>query len=203
MTADRANVTQWLAWALMILTGAMNRPGGDVVPSRIRLPASEPFGDLRPITPIEGSLRPRPPSRPEAHAFIGEWPCAALPDEIAAGNVRAVINVGGSLVTSFPQTGNAHPGPPVPRGPRDHRDHQQRDHRVVHPRPADQGPAGTPRHHHLRVPHFAGGGSTAPPSSNRSASGDRRGGSLPNSADDSVTISAVSATPTPAPTTTS
>ena len=28
MTADRANVTQWLAWVLMILTGAMNRPGG-------------------------------------------------------------------------------------------------------------------------------------------------------------------------------
>ena len=28
MTAERGNVTQWLAWVLMILTGAMNRPGG-------------------------------------------------------------------------------------------------------------------------------------------------------------------------------
>ena len=43
-------------------------------------------------------------SRPEAQAFINEWPCAVLPDEIAAGNIRALINVGGSLVTSFPET---------------------------------------------------------------------------------------------------
>jgi anaerobic selenocysteine-containing dehydrogenase len=28
MTASAANVTQWLAWALMILTDSMNRPGG-------------------------------------------------------------------------------------------------------------------------------------------------------------------------------
>ena len=36
-----ANVTQWLAWVLMILTGSMNRPGGDVVSSRVRLSARD------------------------------------------------------------------------------------------------------------------------------------------------------------------
>ena len=34
-----ANVTQWLAWALMIVTGSMNRPGGVLVPPGVRPPA--------------------------------------------------------------------------------------------------------------------------------------------------------------------
>jgi anaerobic selenocysteine-containing dehydrogenase len=108
MTADRANVTQWLAWVLMILTGAMNRLGGTWFHPGFAYQL-EAFGDLLPITPIEGSFGPGPRSRPEAQAFINEWPCAVLPDEIAAGNIRALINVGGSLVTSFPETGKLVP----------------------------------------------------------------------------------------------
>ncbi|KWX67472.1 molybdopterin-dependent oxidoreductase [Mycobacterium sp. NAZ190054] len=103
MTADRGNVTQWLAWVLMILTGAMNRPGGTWFHPGFAYQI-ETFGDLLPVTPPEGSFGPGPRSRPEAQAFINEWPCAVLPDEIAAGNIRALINVGGSLVTSFPDT---------------------------------------------------------------------------------------------------
>jgi anaerobic selenocysteine-containing dehydrogenase len=34
--------------------------------------------------------------------MLDEWPCAALADEINAGNIRAVLNLGGSLVTGFP-----------------------------------------------------------------------------------------------------
>jgi anaerobic selenocysteine-containing dehydrogenase len=108
MTADRANVTQWLAWVLMILTGAMNQPGGTWFHPGFAYQL-ETFGDLLPITPIEGSFGPGPRSRPETQAFINEWPCAVLPDEIAAGNIRALINVGGSLVTSFPETGKLIP----------------------------------------------------------------------------------------------
>lgn len=108
MTAERANVTQWLAWVLMILTGAMNRPGGTWFHPGFAYQL-ETFGDLLPITPIEGAFGPGPRSRPEAQAFINEWPCAVLPDEIAAGNIRALINVGGSLVTSFPETGKLIP----------------------------------------------------------------------------------------------
>jgi anaerobic selenocysteine-containing dehydrogenase len=108
MTADRANVTQWLAWVLMILTGAMNRPGGVWFHPGFAYQL-EAFGEFLPITPIEGSFGPGPRSRPEAQAFINEWPCAVLPDEIAAGNIRALINVGGSLVTSLPETGKLIP----------------------------------------------------------------------------------------------
>ena len=108
MTADRANVTQWLAWVLMILTGAMNRPGGTWFHPGFAYQL-ETFGEFLPITPPEGSFGPGPRSRPEAQAFINEWPCAVLPDEIEAGNIRALINVGGSLVTSLPETGKLIP----------------------------------------------------------------------------------------------
>ena len=92
-----ANVTQWFAWALMILTGAMNREGGVWFhPGFInRLDTFE--------LPIFADPRhPGAPSRPDVPGMLGEWPCVALPDEIEAGNIRALINLGGSMVRSFP-----------------------------------------------------------------------------------------------------
>jgi anaerobic selenocysteine-containing dehydrogenase len=41
---------------------------------------------------------------PEVSGLIGDWPCAALPGEIEAGNIRAVMNFGGSIMRSFPDT---------------------------------------------------------------------------------------------------
>jgi anaerobic selenocysteine-containing dehydrogenase len=102
-----ANVTQWLAWALMILTGSMNRPGGVWFHpgfsrrlESFRLPISPPDGGL---------FGPGPRSRPASRSFLGEWPCAALADEIRAGNIRAVLNLGGHLVTAFPDTSSLVP----------------------------------------------------------------------------------------------
>lgn len=95
------NVTQWLTWALMAVTGSLNRPGGYWFHPGFgyQLEAFE-----LPISPAEGSFGPGPRSRPETHAFLDEWPCATLVDEINAGNIRAVLNLGGSLVTAFPDT---------------------------------------------------------------------------------------------------
>lgn len=106
MTASAANVTQWLAWALMILTDSMNRPGGTWFHPGFayQLEAFE-----LPVSPPEGSFGPGPRSRPGTQSFMGEWPCAALPDEIDAGNIRAVLNLGGSLLTAFPETGVLRP----------------------------------------------------------------------------------------------
>ncbi len=101
MAAASANVTQWLAWALMIVTGSMNRPGGVWFhPGFLR--QIEAF-EL-PVMPPDALFGPGPSSRPEAQSFLGEWPCAVLPDEIRAGNIRAVLNLGGHLVTAFPDT---------------------------------------------------------------------------------------------------
>jgi len=98
-----ANVTQWLSWALLIITDSMNRPGG------IWFHPGYAYQLERfelPITPPEGRFGPGPRSRPETQAFLREWPCAALPDEIDAGNIRAFLNLGGSLLTAFPDAGS-------------------------------------------------------------------------------------------------
>ena len=98
-----ANVTQWLSWALLIITDSMNRPGGIWFHPgyAYQLESFE-----LPITPPEGRFGPGPRSRPETQAFLREWPCAALPDEIDAGNIRAFLNLGGSLLTAFPDAGS-------------------------------------------------------------------------------------------------
>jgi anaerobic selenocysteine-containing dehydrogenase len=96
MAAKTANVSCWLAWSLMVLTDSMNRPGGmwfhpgfftrvDSQP----LPPAEPFG-------------PGPQSRLDLQSFIGDWPCAALPDAIEAGEIRAFLNFSGAMMRSFP-----------------------------------------------------------------------------------------------------
>lgn len=96
-----ANVTQWLTWVLMILTGSMNRPGGVWFhPGFVnRLDTFE-----LPIAPPDGRLGPGPGSRPDLHRYLGDYPCAGLPDEIRAGNVAGFVNLGGNMVASFPDT---------------------------------------------------------------------------------------------------
>jgi anaerobic selenocysteine-containing dehydrogenase len=96
-----ANVTQWLAWVLMIVTGSMNRPGGIWFhPGFYRRFESTELS----VVPPAALFGPGPRSRPEARSFLGEWPCAVLVDEIRAGNIRAVLNLGGHLVAAFPDT---------------------------------------------------------------------------------------------------
>ncbi len=101
-----ANVTQWLSWALLIVTDSMNRPGGIWFHPGFgyQLESFE-----LPIIPPEGHFGPGPRSRPETQAFLREWPCATLPDEINAGNIRAFLNLGGSLLTAFPDAGSLLP----------------------------------------------------------------------------------------------
>ena len=96
-----ANVTQWLAWILMILTDSMNRPGGVWFHPGF-LHQLESF-EL-PISTPDRLFGPGPRTRPGSRSFLGEWPCAVLADEINAGNIRAVLNLGGHLVTAFPDT---------------------------------------------------------------------------------------------------
>lgn len=85
-----ANLTQWFAWALMILTDSMNRRGGVWFH-----PGFIAQLDKAPLPIVTKPFGPGPKSRPELHSFVGDWPCAALPDEINAGNIRAFLNLGG------------------------------------------------------------------------------------------------------------
>jgi anaerobic selenocysteine-containing dehydrogenase len=91
------NMTQWLAWVLMILTGRMNRKGGLWFhPGFVRQM------DQAPLPVVFNPLSPGPASRPELPCIIGDTPCAALPDEIFAGHIRSVMNFSGGLVRALP-----------------------------------------------------------------------------------------------------
>lgn len=92
------NLTQWLAWVLMILTGSMNRPGGAWFHSGMLTPF-DAF-DL----PDMDAWTPGSKTRPDVDGVLGDWPCAVLPDEIAAGNIRGLFNFGGRLLRNFPET---------------------------------------------------------------------------------------------------
>jgi anaerobic selenocysteine-containing dehydrogenase len=92
------NLTQWFAWTIMVLTGAMNRKGGAWFHPGF-LNQFEKFE-----LPVMDSWTPGPMARPEVLGVIGDTPCAVLPEEIDAGNIRALMNFGGSLMRSFPDT---------------------------------------------------------------------------------------------------
>lgn len=88
-----ANVATWLVWALNIVTGSHDRPGGN----RFDPGAMDAFS----AAARRGAGGP--PSRPELPRFImDEYPCAALCDEIESGNVRALLVVSGNPLTAFP-----------------------------------------------------------------------------------------------------
>src|SRR6201999_4554058 len=50
----------------------------------------------------DGRPAPGPRSRPELSSRLGQYPAAALADEIDAGYVRALIVHGANLVTALP-----------------------------------------------------------------------------------------------------
>ncbi|MCB2080849.1 MAG: molybdopterin-dependent oxidoreductase [Novosphingobium sp.] len=106
ITMQRAgNVTQWLSLALMIVTGSLDREGGSWVnPGHINRKDLKDF----PAAPDGGWNRPGPDSRPELRGTAGDFPCAAIPDEIAARNLRAMLVFGGNLETCLPETGRTY-----------------------------------------------------------------------------------------------
>ncbi len=95
-----ANVTKWLSWALMIITGSLDREGGSWMSPGVL----HRLDELNiPPAPENGWQQPGPESRPELPSIVGEYPCAAMSDEIEAGNLRALINFGGNLDAAMPE----------------------------------------------------------------------------------------------------
>ncbi len=93
------NLTQWFAWLLMILTGAMNRKGGAWFHPGFLFPF-EKFE----LPLLQSAFTASSNVRPDVKGIYGDWPCAVLPLEIEAGNIRAFFNFGGSMLRSFPDT---------------------------------------------------------------------------------------------------
>lgn len=95
-----ANATEWFARALEVVTGSADRTGGTLFNPGYAM-ALDAMGPLP--TPIS-TRAPGPASRPELPSFSGELPVSAAIDEIDAGNLRALVVLGGNPVTSFPET---------------------------------------------------------------------------------------------------
>lgn len=93
------NITEWLSWALMVLTDSFDQPGGMWFNPGLFLRL-----DRLDMLPPVGAPSPGSPSRPEIPRCGGEWPASLIPDEIEAGRLRALIVMGGNLVTSLPST---------------------------------------------------------------------------------------------------
>lgn len=98
--ARSANVTEWLTRALQVVTDSFEQPGGLWFN-----PGFSRGMDQRTLRPSGPALEhlPGPASRPELAPRYGELPCAALAGEIEAGNVRALLVVGGNIVNAFPR----------------------------------------------------------------------------------------------------
>ena len=95
--AQAANVVEWLGYALTIVTGSLDRPGGTIFTPGMLFPREQ----ARTPMPSGG---PGPASRPDVHYRGGEYPCSVLADEILAGHVKALVVVGGNPMRLFPDS---------------------------------------------------------------------------------------------------
>ncbi len=93
-----ANLGEWMAWALMVLTDSFDQPGGmwfnPGLFSRL-----DRFDTLPRAAPTE----PRSAVRPDIARCGGEWPAALIADEIEAGRLRALVVLGANLITALPE----------------------------------------------------------------------------------------------------
>lgn len=93
------NAAEWLVWSLLVITDSFDRPGGMWFN-----PGYMARLDEREHLPSTAPTEPGAPTRPEIPRLMNEWPAAVIPDEIEAGNLRALFVLGGNLVTALPDT---------------------------------------------------------------------------------------------------
>ena len=93
-----ANVTTYMMWAVHAVTGSLDRAGG----------AYFNPGFVRNLDRVGwqkvNATGPGPRSRPDLPARLGEYPCAALADEIEAGHLRALFIFAGNPLIALPDT---------------------------------------------------------------------------------------------------
>ena len=92
-----ANLTEWFAAALMVVTGSFDRPGGMWCnPGLLARLDESGIGAHKSKPP-----QPGPPSRPELPRRFGQYPCAAMADEIMGGHLRALLSLAGNPIVAF------------------------------------------------------------------------------------------------------
>ena len=92
-----ANVLEWFAAALIVVTGSLDRSGGMWCNPGLLARLDETGIDAHKSKPPQ----PGPPSRPELPRRFGQYPCVAMADEIEGGHLRALVSLAGNPVVSF------------------------------------------------------------------------------------------------------
>ena len=95
-----ALVSEWLRWALLIVTDSLEEPGGMWFNTSWQAPVEN-----RPwkAAPEEGATFAPIGSRPDLLRNFNEIPCVAMADEIEKGPLRVLIVHGGNPLTAFPE----------------------------------------------------------------------------------------------------
>lgn len=93
---------EWLRWALLVVTGSLDREDGKGMFFNPTSLAKVELGSWSNPSAIDRS-DPPPASRPELPGFYGEHPVAALADEIEAGNLKALIVFGSNPLIALPE----------------------------------------------------------------------------------------------------
>jgi anaerobic selenocysteine-containing dehydrogenase len=102
--ARHAYLTEWMAWALMILTDSFDQPGGMWFNPGYYSRLDRRARPLRPVV-VDG---PGPPSRPDILPLLGEWPATLIPEEIESGRLKALLVVGANPATAIPHEERLH-----------------------------------------------------------------------------------------------
>ncbi len=97
--AVAGNLTEWLSWALLVVTDSFDQPGGMWFNPGL----TTRLDRFDTLPPAAGST-PGAASRPDIGRCAGEWPASLIPHEIEAGRLRALIVLGGNTVASVPDT---------------------------------------------------------------------------------------------------
>jgi anaerobic selenocysteine-containing dehydrogenase len=95
-----ALLTEWLRWALLIVTGSLDQRGGMWFNPGWTYPLEQQAQWTH--SPPEGLLGPGPKARPELPSVFGQRPAIAIVDEIEAGNLKALLVCGSNPLTAFP-----------------------------------------------------------------------------------------------------
>ena len=96
-------VVYWLIWAAQILTGSLDREGGVLFFPNTRAALAPDAPPIEEHAPEDGAYAPGPASRPELTGLLGQLPTGALVDEIEAGEVRALLLLGGNPLSCAPR----------------------------------------------------------------------------------------------------
>jgi anaerobic selenocysteine-containing dehydrogenase len=103
--APNALLAEWLRWALLVLTGSLDTPGGMFFGvTSLAQPEARAWENP---APPEGRCEPAPRSRPDLPGFFGQRAATALIDEIEAGDLRALVVFGANPLACLPDAERA------------------------------------------------------------------------------------------------